>query len=363
MPKVSIVVPNYNHAQFLPQRMNSILGQTFQDFELILLDDCSTDESRSILDKYRGDPRVRVVFNERNSGNTFKQWNKGIKLARGEYVWIAESDDYAEDRLLERLVGVLENEPEVTFAYCRSWRVTKDGRRNGFADWYLADVDPYRWTADFRADGREECRKHFVHINSVPNASAVVFRKSVYERIGGADERLLFCGDWKLWVSMAFEGRIAYLGEPLNYYREHDTTVRCKVQTGRGAGEHIKMVRWMLERVTPTPGTLEKALSMASFSWIPAVLNRSVPFDQRLVVLGDARAIDPHAMQRLSLHWIPVVLDRRVPFAERWALLRDARAFDPHAVWRLVRPTFVAVRLKAARHYRQVQQLFEGNTS
>jgi glycosyltransferase involved in cell wall biosynthesis len=111
-PKVSIIVPNYNHAKFLPQRMDSVLGQTFQDFRLILLDNCSTDDSRSILDEYRGDPRIRVVFNERNSANTFKQWNKGIRLARGEYVWIATSDDCAEGRLLERLVEILENEPE-----------------------------------------------------------------------------------------------------------------------------------------------------------------------------------------------------------------------------------------------------------
>src|SRR5215469_7943906 len=340
-PNVSIIVPNYNHGPFLPQRLDSILGQTFQNFELILLDDCSTDESRLILDKYRSDPRVKIEFNSTNSGSTFKQWNKGVRLARGEYVWIAESDDYADPRLLERLVGVLENEPEAVFAYCRSWRITKDGRRDGFADWYLADVDPYRWTADFRADGLEECRRHFVHVNSVPNASAVVFRKSIYERVGGADERLLVCGDWKLWVSMAFEGRIAYLGEPLNYYREHDATVRSKVvQTGRGAAEPIKMVRWMLERVTPTPSIVEKAFSMASYFWIPLVLNRSIPFDHRLAVLSDARAIDPHALRRLSLHWIPVILNRRVPFAERWAVLGDARAFDSLAMWRLVRPSF-----------------------
>src|SRR5215469_14819662 len=94
-PKVSIVVPNYNHARFLPQRLDSILGQTFQDFELILLDDSSTDDSRSILLEYgRRDPRVRIEFNEVNSRNPFKQWNKGVGLAHGQYVWIAESDDY-----------------------------------------------------------------------------------------------------------------------------------------------------------------------------------------------------------------------------------------------------------------------------
>src|SRR5215467_16170811 len=125
MPKVSIVVPNYNHARFLPQRLDSILGQTFQDFELILLDDCSTDDSRSVLSQHGRDPRVRIEFNEVNSKNPFKQWNKGVGLARGEYVWIAESDDYADERFLEKLVARLDAEPRAAFAYCRSWRVVR----------------------------------------------------------------------------------------------------------------------------------------------------------------------------------------------------------------------------------------------
>jgi cellulose synthase/poly-beta-1,6-N-acetylglucosamine synthase-like glycosyltransferase len=79
MPTVSVIVPNYNHARFLARRIDSILKQSFQDFELILLDDCSTDDSRSILSLYARDPRVRIEFNEANSGGTFKQWNKGVR--------------------------------------------------------------------------------------------------------------------------------------------------------------------------------------------------------------------------------------------------------------------------------------------
>ena len=126
MPKVSVVVPNYNHARFLPKRIESILRQTYQDFELILLDDCSTDDSRTILSQYASDPRVRLEFNQVNSGSTFKQWNKGVRLAQGKYVWIAESDDYAEPRLLERLVAILEADATVAYAYCRSWRVSEE---------------------------------------------------------------------------------------------------------------------------------------------------------------------------------------------------------------------------------------------
>src|ERR1700740_1180691 len=117
MPTVSVVVPNYNHGRFLRQRIDSILGQTFQDFELILVDGCSTDNSRPILSSYAGDPRVRIELNSANSGSPFKQWNKGVRLARGEYVWIAESDDYAEASFLERLIAVLDSDPMVLLAY------------------------------------------------------------------------------------------------------------------------------------------------------------------------------------------------------------------------------------------------------
>src|SRR6267378_3052037 len=134
MPTVSVIIPNYNHARFLRQRVDSVLRQTFQDFELILLDDCSSDESQAILREYAGDPRVRIEFNEKNSGSTFKQWNKGARLARGKYVWIAESDDYADERLVERLVRALDTDPEITFAYCGSWQISEDGQQNGFVE-------------------------------------------------------------------------------------------------------------------------------------------------------------------------------------------------------------------------------------
>src|SRR5258707_14882309 len=90
-PRVSVIIPNYNHARYLRKRIETVLEQTYQDFEVILLDDCSTDGSSSIIDEYRNDSRVRMGLNEKNSGSTFKQWNKGVGLAEGKNVWIAES--------------------------------------------------------------------------------------------------------------------------------------------------------------------------------------------------------------------------------------------------------------------------------
>ena len=108
-PLVSVIIPNYCHAKYLDQRIQSVLNQTYPNFEVIILDDCSPDDgaSRAVIEKYRFDPHVtHIIYNETNSGSTFKQWNKGFSLAEGELVWIAESDDFCEDMLLEKCIMV-----------------------------------------------------------------------------------------------------------------------------------------------------------------------------------------------------------------------------------------------------------------
>jgi glycosyltransferase involved in cell wall biosynthesis len=323
MPTVSVIIPNYNHARYLRKRMDSVLGQTYQDFEVILLDDSSTDESRTIIAEYHKDPRVRVGFNEKNSGSTFKQWNKGVGLAQGKYVWIAESDDYADERMLERLMGMILRDVMVTFAYCRSHRVTVENQPDGFADSYLDLIDPQHWREDFCVDGRDECRNYFVLTNPVPNASAVLFRKAVYERVGGADESMLTCGDWKLWAALALEGRVAYSREPLNYFRFHDKSVRSQCEeVGLDTAENLQVVRWVLTRVTPTEMVLKKARLQASVFWIPAVLNRRFQIRTRLRILRDALAIDPQAMRKLTPQALGMVQRK---FLRHWREMVSAK--------------------------------------
>ena len=130
MPKVSVIVPNYNYARFLRRRLDSIMEQTFGDFEVIILDDASTDGSQDVIRLYLADLRVSFHPKEANSGSPFFQWNRGVQLARGDYVWIAESDDYAEKEFLATLVPILEEHPQVGLAYCQSWRVDDQGNWN-----------------------------------------------------------------------------------------------------------------------------------------------------------------------------------------------------------------------------------------
>jgi len=321
MPKVSVIVPSYNHAPFLRQRMESIVRQTFQDFELILLDDCSPDESRSILSEYGQDDRVRIEFNERNSGNTFKQWNKGVCLARGEYVWIAESDDYADERLLETLVPRLDANADAALCYARSWWVDEKGTTQGFVDDYIRDLGGLRWSEDFTVAGREECGRYLVFANTVQSASSVVFRREAYWKAGGADETLRYCGDWKMWASMALlGGQIAHVGKALNYYRSHSATVTAaSPRSGLAAAETLAVVGWILQHLEPTAA-------------VKAELN-----------------------ERLFPLWSAAVLTNRVPVGRRVSILRHARKIDARAFRRLVRPGLNALRLTALRRCRSLR--------
>lgn len=207
--------------------MESILRQTYTDFEMIVLDDASSDDSHAIIQNYLHIPNVRFVPNARNSGTTFAQWNKGVELARGEYVWIAESDDFAEPNLLEKLVPILENNPKVGIAYGQSRTVASNGEQimDTLAR-ILEPLDRQRWNSSFAASGIEECRRYLLWLNTIPNASAVVFRKQTFLAAGKADFSLKLTGDWFMWVKMLLISDLGFHASIVNSFRQHGATVR-----------------------------------------------------------------------------------------------------------------------------------------
>jgi glycosyltransferase involved in cell wall biosynthesis len=226
VPAVSVVVPNYNHARYLPQRLESVLNQSFSDLEVIILDDASTDNSREVISRYLDDPRVHFYPNETNSGSTFAQWNRGVQLARGPLVWIAESDDYADLDFLSRILPVFSAQPSIGLAYCQSWQVDSQGLVLGFILDGEGESEPHRWKAAFVNNGRRECSDHLLWKCTIPNASAVIFRKEVFVRAGGAPPSMRICGDWMTWVRMLLISDVSFDPAPLNFFRKHEASVR-----------------------------------------------------------------------------------------------------------------------------------------
>jgi glycosyltransferase involved in cell wall biosynthesis len=213
---VSVIIPNYNHAPYLVQRIESVLNQTFQDFELIILDDCSTDKSRNIIEQYREHPKVsKIVYNETNSGSAFKQWQKGIELAEGEWIWIAESDDWCENNLLENLICPVLSEKDIVLSFCGSV-VFRENR-----------ILYYSKGVYFNGiiDGKSFVSDRMMHANSIINASMAIFSKKVIEKLDPKYTILKFCGDWLFWIYIAEQGKVYESGKMLNYFRKHEKDV------------------------------------------------------------------------------------------------------------------------------------------
>ena len=226
VPVISVVIPNYNHGKYLKQRIDSIISQTYQNFEIIVLDDFSTDDSLQVLNQYKEHPKVsHFIVNEKNSGSVFHQWNKGISYAKGEFVWIAESDDIASPIFLENLVYKLIENEEIGITFCQSNKI--DGFGGIYGDWCNHTVEKNGnniFSNSFEMKGDLFIKRFMVEQNSIPNASGVVFRKSVYLNIGGAPENLKTIGDWGVWVKMLSISNIYFCHKKLNYFRMHESS-------------------------------------------------------------------------------------------------------------------------------------------
>ena len=231
--KVSVVVPNYNHARYLEERLRSLFAQSYPPHEILFLDDASSDGSVALARRLAAESPVpfRFVLNESNSGGAFRQWLKGIDMASGDLIWIAESDDTCRPELLERLVPKFDD-PGVMLAYCQSAMIGPDGQLHA-ADYLGAteDLSPVRWRSPYCVPGRAEVELALSQRNTIPNASAVVFRRPDEIEERAELETLRLCGDWLFYAMRIRRGRIAYTPEPLNGHRHHDRTVRSAFES------------------------------------------------------------------------------------------------------------------------------------
>lgn len=225
-PLISIIVPCYNHARFLPRRLESISKQTIVDFEVILLDDASSDSSQAILRRFKEqEPRVSVAdFNPHNGGYVNDQWIKGVDLAKGDFVWIAESDDAAHYNFLEVLLQQFEISPSISMAYSDSVIIDESGTPLRRYDYSSPNYED-RWQESFVVNGKNLIKNNLVFYNVIPNVSAVLFRK-IDLRTSLQKTDMKYCADWICYVRILANSSIAYVNQPLNFFRTHAQTTR-----------------------------------------------------------------------------------------------------------------------------------------
>lgn len=245
-PMVSVVVPNFNHEPFLRQRLETIYNQTYKNFEVILLDDASTDNSREILKDFhaRHSDNTRIIFNEKNSGGVFNQWRRGIEEARGDLIWIAESDDFSAENFLSELVPAFADDA-VQLAFCRTDFI-QDDKKIFTIEQYLADLPAVDWTKNFAMTAAEFVDQGFAIKNIIPNVSSVLFRKRKTFPEICLDMKL--CGDWAFYLDTIRGGCIFYSPNATNFYRVHKNSTSLKIQKEpRYFIEHERIAEFVAE--------------------------------------------------------------------------------------------------------------------
>lgn len=227
---ISVVVPNYNYEKFLYQRLYSILYQKVKIDEIIILDDCSKDNSRQLInniyDNLKDIINIRKVYNKENSGSAFKQWKKGFELAKGDYVWIAEADDYCDKNLLNELIKPIKDNKDIYISYADTAFINAEGKI--ILKSIVPEIDIMKtghWNENFIDDGKEEYKNYSFLNCTLANVSSCIIKKDNYEEEFKLSGNYKQAGDWLLYVNIMRKGKIAYCNKPLNYYRMHGNNV------------------------------------------------------------------------------------------------------------------------------------------
>lgn len=224
-PRVTVVIPNFNHERFLQERLESIYSQTYANFDVLLLDDCSSDGSQNILNEFanRFPSKTARLYNQHNSGSPFSQWVTGIERAQGELVWIAESDDLCNRDFLERMVTAFADE-SVLLAYGDIQFISDDGKLIPGVSQYLATTGYTQWDTPYVKTAHDEFQGPFGVKNIIVNASGALFRKPLLpNEIRQQLASFGICGDWWFYQLVSRGGRIAYVPQAKAYFRQHTT--------------------------------------------------------------------------------------------------------------------------------------------
>lgn len=232
-PKLSVVVLSYNYARYLAARLVSIFTQRMAVLEIIVLDDASTDDSIAVASGIAKEwgRSIRIVTSTRNSGSVSGQWRKAVELAQGDWIWIAEADDLSEPDHMARLFAGLHRNDNAVMAFCDSRAIDAAGATTmpSYKPYYAQSTDGM-----LERDGLHTSQ-NFVKAclserNLILNVSAAVFsRRALGDALVRCDEDLAalrVAGDWRVYVEllMSAHAQVAYIAEPLNIHRRHQTS-------------------------------------------------------------------------------------------------------------------------------------------
>lgn len=227
---ISVIVPNYNYEIYLLQRIYSILYQKVKINEIIILDDCSSDNSRELIDKIYNELKpylnIKKEYNKENSGSAFKQWQKGFLLAKSDYIWIAEADDYCSNQFAKKIMTPLLKDNDIVLSYSDTAFIDAEGKI--ILKTIKTEIDIMKtghWNKSYIIDGKQEVYNYTFLNCTIANVSSVIFKKGNYNNYFKLSGEYKQAGDWLFYANIMQNGKVAYFNKTLNYYRVHGNNV------------------------------------------------------------------------------------------------------------------------------------------
>ena len=361
-PLVSTIVLSYNQCRFVLETLESVKAQTYKHTQLIIVDDCSTDDSVAIIEHWLRENDIHCTFirHQENQG-ICKSLNEALAIATGKYISMVASDDVWLSDKIARQVEIMEAQPDqVGVLYSDAFQIDEQGRPLPdmliVSNWKLPEM-PQGPVLDTLLQG-----------NFIPGMTTLI-RRNCYDEVGLYDENLRW-EDWDMWLRIARHYSFLYSPTPAAKYRVHGKSLSHS-DPGRILKDliniglkHFRLGHLREDQKSTLIGTLlnwsaylynrdDAESALEGMQVIRSILDRVTPTKD-----------DWQKIWRVSAtYWVPAMISRRVPLSVKRAILRDARAIDPHAMRRLIRPALTSVRVKLAKEFRLARQRFENRTS
>jgi len=205
MPKVSIIIPTYNREEFIKGTIDSVLNQTYKDFEIIVVDDGSTDNTKSYLEKYNS--KIKLI-EQKNSERAVAR-NNGVKHSSGEYIAFVDSDDIWKEDKLKIQVEVLDNYKDVILTYGTCLRINKNGKT----------IKP----AKRQREGYSGNVFDKLLLRNFVVSATPVLRHAIFNQTKGFKTKYVPYEDWEFWIRLSKLGKFYFIKDPLAFYRLHET--------------------------------------------------------------------------------------------------------------------------------------------
>ncbi len=229
-PKISIIIPAYNSEKFIKRTIQSVLNQTYKNFELIIVDDGSTDNTKEIVREFqKKDPKIKYIW-EKNSGAPARPKNRGIKRSKGEYIAFLDHDDEWMPEKLEKQLNLFEKEKNLKLGFISSNGLVFNEKENK--------------TYEHKITKRGEVFQDLLANNFILSSSSVLAKKEVFKNVGFFDENLKFSDDWEMWIKIAQKYEFDFFDEALFKYYWHGENVMNKLK----GEEKLKEHKYILEK-------------------------------------------------------------------------------------------------------------------